>query len=55
MQLGDWVAKQYNKSVNQKFESELNVQRCSVDSEVLQAEWQAQILAQTKPLPGEIN
>jgi hypothetical protein len=54
IQLGEWMAKQYKRSVITKFKSEQEVQDCGIDSEVLQEQWKAQVHAQTKPLTGGI-
>jgi hypothetical protein len=53
VQLGDWMAKQYKRSVKTKYESELIIQNCGINSEILEAEWKAQVYAQTKPMTGE--
>ena len=54
VQLGEWMAKQYKRSLITKFNSEQEVRGCGIDAEVLQEEWKAQIHAQTKPLKGEV-
>jgi hypothetical protein len=54
VQLGEWMAKQYKRSLITKFKSEQEVQDCGIDSEVLQEQWEAQVDAQTKPLTGWI-
>ena len=54
VQLGEWMAKQYKRSIITKFESEKKVQDCGVESEVLEKQWKAQVHAQTRPLKGGI-
>jgi hypothetical protein len=54
LQLGEWMAKQYKRSIRTRIESELEIQGSGIESEALQEQWKAQVHAQTRPLTGGI-
>ncbi|KAI6037646.1 hypothetical protein EDC04DRAFT_2868602 [Pisolithus marmoratus] len=49
--LGQWLLRQWNHCQEKKASARKGLRRCGVDIPTLQAEWDAQIAAQTKPTP----
>ena len=50
--LGNWIARRWTSCQQRHTEADLELQDCEVGEAVLRAEWQAQVAAQTRPLPS---
>lgn len=53
--LGHWLARKVLLSNQKKIEAEEVLQGCGFTEEVLRREWEAQVKAQTKPLPRKYH
>ncbi|KAI6022550.1 hypothetical protein EDC04DRAFT_2575210 [Pisolithus marmoratus] len=49
--LGQWILRHWNHCQEKKAAASKGLRRCGVDIPTLQAEWDAQVAAQTKPTP----